>query len=273
MTENPAGDSGKPDRPHHDPDVSPPAADRRKWPTRKKVLVLVLAVTGLGLIAGGFWRYPRRAEAPQPASVTLLIGGNSAFVNNNVRVGYTVHQLRPDLARVTVQLDLGPVAVPRGAGAGITLDGTARMLDCSPECTSEGTLTTGIADVFFDNRGSATADFELLGQVGEITDGTTAEVTFPDVVVDGDADSTLYISYAIPSANYYDWSAYPPTDIGPKEADWEVPIQKGEALPKELDATNRAAQQRDSDFTLIAGILIGIGGSALVAAVQEAFHD
>jgi len=47
----------------------------------------------------------------------------------------------------------------------------------------------------------------------------------------------------------------------------------GNTISRIAVGTNHAAQQRDSDFTLIAGILFGIGGSALIAAFQEALHD
>jgi hypothetical protein len=127
--------------------------------------------------------------------------------------------------------------------------------------------------------GRATAVFLVKAHsFGDTTNGVTAEATFPELAVEplsGDpGQEWLFIEYRnIPSASSYDWSADPPQTLGTSRAGWQEPIVVGTTYSRIAIGTDHAAQQRDSDFTLIAGILFGIGGGALVAAIQEALSD
>jgi hypothetical protein len=132
------------------------------------------------------------------------------------------------------------------------------------------------------NRSDGTADafFDIKGSFGVAANGATAAVTFPEVDWNGTRPTEIDLSYPVPSAPSYDWSSYPATSLTNSTAVWTEPPTSLDVLrltattpSKVVTGVNHAAQQRDSNLTLLAGILFGIGGGALVAAVQEALHD
>lgn len=109
MAEIPAVKRTEPENPHHDPDRSPPAADKPARPRRRKFLAtIVLAVIGVALLSLGLGIYPRRAAVPATASPSVYVGSNSSYVINNVEtVSCMVDQVHPDLAKVTVDVSVG----------------------------------------------------------------------------------------------------------------------------------------------------------------------
>jgi hypothetical protein len=282
MADNPAVASAEPERPR-----SADTPRRSRW---KKVLaVTVLFVIGAALLALGFHIYPRLAEASAATFPSVSAYSKSSYVNSNIGgIYYAVEQVHPDLARVTVQVFVGGGRWPPGADLTIGLSVVASntghdVAACSPDCTVWGAgakeYSTGIADFkALPESGIATADFLVQEpDFGATADGVTAEATFPEVTVSGLASGpqAMSIQYynGIPSAPSYDWSSYPPQHLDSSGAQWVESIAKGTTVSRSVVGTDHAAQQRDSNFTLVAGILFGIGGSALIAAFQEWIHD
>jgi hypothetical protein len=274
--------------------ASPSAATRPTRSRRKKILVpVVLAVIGLGLFAAGWLMYPRRAEPPIPSSDSLEINGvgstraSAGYVDSHMGIiYYTVQQLHPDIARLIIDVILNGASVPHGAQVAIQLYRPAlTVLRCSPGCVPGNGSASALAR--FGSL-SLTATFNFVVKAhsyGVVANGATATAAFPQVIFTGTQQATMFLYYyGIPAANTYDWSANPPLHISKSLTEWDetlAPSPPGAQLPRSGEITNgrvatgidHAAQQQDSNFTLAAGILFGIGGGALVAAVQEALHD
>jgi hypothetical protein len=297
MTEKPTVESAEPESPPHGPQstpppaadgalsawtarvtANPPAVTTRRRPRWKKILVpVVLAVIGLALLLAGFLIYPRRAGFPAPVSDFVNISSKSSYVNAHMGlIYYTVDQVHPDVARVTIDVQMGS-HVPRGPRLSIQLDvlGAATVTHCSPSC-SEVDVAPAVLDTEpYFQYGTATAYFSLKARSLEVAaNGATAEVAFPGLYFTGTKPASLILSYDIPSGNSYDWSPNPPDFFSGSSAAWYDNVALGHETPS-LVATgiNHTAQTHDSTLTLVVGILFGIAGGALVAAVQEALHD
>jgi hypothetical protein len=297
MTDKPTIDGAEPESPRHSPESSPPpAADsaRSAWAARvtatppaatrparsprKLILVpVVLAVIGLALLLAGFLVYPRRAGLPAPVPGFVVISANSSYVNAHISLIYfTVDQVHPDVAVVTIEVDLWP-SMPPGARLDIQLDEVgATVTQCSPYC-SEKDVAPAVWDAkpYFQYR-SAMARFSLKAHsLGVAANGAAAEVAFPGLYFTGTQPTNLVLTYSIPSADSYDWSPYPPTSIlFGSQAVWYEPVIHGfQTVARIASGVNHAAETTDGTLTLVAGVLFGLGGGALVAAAQEALHD
>jgi hypothetical protein len=272
--------------------AEPSAATRPKRSRRKKILVpTVLAVIGAAMIVAGLWLYPRRPEVSAPAAPTVQIDGSSPYVNDHMEIiFYTVSQVRPGVARVEVEVQLrgppyvngGYTRVPHGAYAIISFLAGTKILDCSPGCPAGGTF--GMAYPQF-RRGPpiASASFDVRARSYEVAaNGATAAVGFPEVDYSGTRQAELNLEYQnFPTAGSYDWSSSPGETISKLLGlTWTETVSPtsgslifGVTSARVATGVNHAAQQRDSNLTLAVGVLFGVAGGALVAAVQEALHD
>jgi hypothetical protein len=283
MAEEPTVKSAEPESPPHDPEGNPPAAATRTRSRRKKILVpVVLAVIGLALLLAGFRMYPRRAEPPVPVAPDLSISGllsPSDYVNRHIgEIFIEVDQVHPDVARLIIQIQLTSVAnMPRGERASIELsDAGGAIMHCSPSCSGSGTAVPYVTP----SDGTATAYFLVKAHsFGVAANGVTAEAAFPQLTFAGTQPAVMRVVYQIPSASSYDWSSYPPFALTNSRGFWQEPVIPGHlfggglAVGRIATGINRVAEAHDSTLTLIAGVLFGLGGGALVAAAQEALHD
>ncbi len=308
MPEETTAQSEGPDSAPHSPQGNPPSADgsargaratrvRADAPAatgparsrRKKILVpTVLGAIGVAVIAVGLWMYPQRHEVSAPSVPTMSIFGSSPYVNDHMQIiYYTVWQDRPGVARVEVDVQLGGspyvnggYSVPRGARTTIEFTAGARILACSPNCSLTEGEGVGSTSPLFQHAGSlpptATAVFDVRARNYQVAaNGVTAAVGLPDLVFYGTSQAELELDYRnFPSADSYDWSSLPGEVIHKSDVFWsESVLPGGVTSARVVTGVNQAAQQQDSNFTLAAGVLFGIGGSALVAAAQEALHD
>jgi hypothetical protein len=177
-------------------------------------------------------------------------------------------------------------------GAGVT----SRVIRCWPGCSPVPTSTDGsiqgfaLATAYFNRRddqyseapiGGASASFDIKGgSFGVATNGATAAVTLPQVNYEGAHQASVIITYPV-SAKSYDWSSSP-AQATKTTGEWDEftgntgsLAQLREALTNTQVVTgvNHAAHAHDNLAIFVAGILFGVGGSALVAAFQEALHD
>jgi len=107
---------------------------------------------------------------------------------------------------------------------------------------------------------------------GAIYNGVTASVAIPEIYYHGGGTPTFLIIFAIPSASSYDWSSYPPFTVDQSSATWDEELNNGVTPARVAVGLNPAAQESKDRLTFIAGALLGLGGGALLSAVQEALH-
>jgi len=281
MTENPSGETPDPESLPHGSDGNPAPADTPARSSPKKLRsVIVLAVIGLALLWLGYHIYPRRADIQAAAAPDLGVQSESPALNDNIgSIFYTVDQVHPDLAKVTVGVLLGGGSWAPGSSLEIQLALTGQhIVHCSPDCTLvEGNYNEAANFKPLPQTGEAFATFLVrASSFGAPANGVTAEATVPGVGTTGLAAGPQYLwtRYEnFPSVSSYDWSPDPPQFLGNYDAVWGEPLEKVGTSSRIVVGTNHGAQQRDSNFTLFAGILFGIGGGALIAAVQEWLHD
>ena len=102
---------------------------------------------------------------------------------------------------------------------------------------------------------------------------TIDPINFLNTFLNTETEPLLTAYITIPSAKSYDWSAFAPIDLGTGLTTWQEQIANYGITPSRIVVgINHAAQSRHDTLVLVAGILFGIGGGALVAAVQEALH-
>jgi hypothetical protein len=207
----------------------------------------------------------------------------SDFVNRHIgEIFIEVDQVHPDVARLVIQIQLMSVAnMPHGERALIGIDNPGGgIMHCSPSCANNPGSSTAAPYVTLD--GTAAASFSVKAHsFGVAANGVTAEAAFPQLTFTGTQPAIMRVAYQIPSASSYDWSSYPPFALTNSRAVWQEPVvpNQGQLFGGSLTVSriatgiNHAAEAHDSTLTLIAGILFGLGGGALVAAVQEALHD
>jgi hypothetical protein len=278
MTEKPTVKGAEPESPPNSPehDPSPAVGARRRRSRSKKILVpTVLAALGLGLIVVAWFLYPRRAPVEVVTGAAVVIIGSSPYIDNHMGdIFYSVDPARPGVARVVVSVQLDGTDAPPGAYAQITLYSGAWILRCSPRC---GPGANSTASPRFQLSPQANAVFYVQSRNYEVAaNGATAAVGFPAVDSTATHPEHLVLQYNFPSAGSYDWSAFPGGDFSkPPAAFWAETVVPGygpsgaQASARVASAVNPAVQQHDSNLTLAVGILFGIGGGALVAAVQE----
>jgi hypothetical protein len=263
------------------PEDGPPSrTGTRERPGRKKVLApLVLAVLGLALLVAAFVLYPRTPEPAAPASTTLDIIAPSNYAASAIaEIDYTVDQVRPDVARLTISLVLD-IRAYRSVEAGLTVTPPAGtvFVGCPrshPECG--GTWGEKLS---FKFPGVATAHvFVKARSFGVNSDGITAAAAIPAISFAGSKGANLIAAYRIPSASSYDWSADPPSRLSGSGAVWDETVTPGtiysggDTPGRVASGINHAAQANDDTRIFVAGALLGLAGGALLSAVQEALH-
>lgn len=304
MTEKPNLKGAKPESQSHSPEGTPPPGAAAKRSRRKKILVpAVLTAIGMAVILFGLWMYPRRVEVVTPVSAQLQVSGSSNYVNSHMeQIDYTVEQVRPDVTLLYVQVLLDVLGidneVPRGSSVTISYSGAgggpgtgglgtgAPVLRCYPQCQYGGGFV--YVNPYFSRSGTtagaATASIYLAANsLGVAANGATASIAFPEIVFYGTRPALLNLDYLEPSVDSYDWSSsYPASWLTSSGGGWSeavVPAVSaalsgpGVTNGRVAIGINHSAQQQDSNFTLAAGILFGIGGGALIGAVQEALRD
>jgi hypothetical protein len=277
-------------QPHPDPPAGTGNGRPRNRLFRTKVVrPTVLALTGvaLGLIAYAI--YPSRTQLPVPTYTTLRLTSDVTIDT----VTYRVYQIHPSTAEVKISVLVSPntaLPAPRSQPPSLTVFLPIGMT-CHPKppCFngaggnngwSQQSLTFKLSTGpgFLPNSSStgvyAFADFTVRAKVFGVTyDGATASAAIPKLHYSGPGSPTLITQYQIASANKYDWSTLPPAFVSSSEAQW-LEQMNGNSVLFDVDAvgTNHIAETRDNDLTFLAGVLLGVGGGALVAAGQEALH-
>jgi hypothetical protein len=124
-----------------------------------------------------------------------------------------------------------------------------------------------------DNYGTATIPYDITAKdslLGFSGNGESAIAELPDVswLSNNQPGFSLTVTYNAPGARKYDRSLPPDAgdNIATDSVDWTLGPN---AQAMELTGNNHQAQAQDSTNTFIAGILLGVAGSAAVAVAQE----
>lgn len=268
-------------------EVPEPQAAAERHPTRpgrswwkKYRTPIVLAVISLVLFLVTAGLYPSTTQLPVPLSSTLALQATQPVAS----ITYEVDQVSPSVAemKITILLPVG-VAFPSAntPAVGLVVSppiGTSFTTCPAPACKSEShgisswKVLLGFSPLTSPNgtSGIAFADFYVRAHsFGGTYNDVNASVVAPAVIYHGSGTPTLLTQYNIPDAAKYDWSVFPLEFASSTFATWSEPITSGEISARVADGTDFANQGKDNYHTFLAGVILGLAGGALLAALQE----
>jgi hypothetical protein len=250
---------------------------------------------GATIFAASLFAYPRRAVLPTPVGGQLQIFSQTPYVNRHMGfINETVQQYSRGKykgeADVTIRVLLPALHpdMPPGANIQISLSQMPHIIRCAPSCNIThdklGDLATAVTSFSRHNTVAVIAAFAVKSSsFGVAANGATAAVALPRVYTTATRPEQLTLIIPVPSAASYDWSAYPPNDLTTTgDATWSEPIVPGDVPPvyggsvtpaRVVPGVNNAAQQSDSVKILFIGVVLGLGASAIIAAIQMALED
>jgi hypothetical protein len=256
------------------------------WKNILTPIILIPAVIGGGSLIGASVLYSPPGELVAPSFTTLEFTSTFAFRD----IHYVVSQVSPSIAEIDVAVGLNSLRPPAKAPAatlvmfpppGITFrtcpirfcafDRSQKQASWSQDLAFEPTRNFAGEG---DNVGAAFAAFFVrASNFGFASNGVTATAAIPQVFYTGPGSPLLVTQYAnAPLASSYDWSGFPTVFANATEAFWDEPITGGAAPGKVAVGINQSNQTRDFNKTFFAGALLGLGGAAILSAVQEALH-
>ncbi len=245
----------------------------------------------MALLVGAISLYTPPTDVPAPPYATIEL--DTAFPVQFIF--YTVRQLSPTIAQVTMQVALYKTAAPPSkapaAGIGLILPPDALFRTCPRlYCSRTFDRYEWRQALQFSpfNYGRAPALetafvnlFVRAHSFGQASNGATAAAAMPNIRIGNfpttpslatQYTSTLLTRYYIPSANSYDWAAFPPSDSNGALARWSEQFSSGQLDARTAVGINLGKQSADFNKTFFAGALLGLAGAALLSAIQEALH-
>jgi len=264
------------------PESTAPLSRKRERSWWQKMLIpLVLAVAGLAMLLAGWLIYPSGAGNPAPGYSELIL--QSAVPVNYI--GYLVNRVSAGTASMSVSVVLlQTTAVPtRAAKLQVWLPigdtfahchgGGCRVLSSGQQETSYWTQWL----TFRPSRSGSSATVNFTARApdfGATFDGVDASAAIPEVRYSGATRvlPVLDAGYPIRSASQYDWSSFEPEDATSHSAVWQEDLTIGDTPSRVAVGINHAGQAHNDILSLIAGTLLGLGGAALLSAVQETLH-
>lgn len=203
-------------------------------------------------------------------------------------IQYSVYQVSSGTAEMEVMVELPPGAAvppPNATVARLVVFppiGTTFTTCRPPACKSEApdSISSWNVPLVFKGisgpngvTGTAFADFYVHAHsFGEIYNDVTALTAVPEVIYNGSGSPTFETQYQIPHASSYDWSAFPVQFANSTFATWTEQVTGGQLAGRDAEGIDYANQSKDSYDTFLAGVILGLVGGALIAAIQEAFH-
>lgn len=264
-----------------------PSAGKR--PTWKRILApLVLGVLGLVVLLWAVLLLPSiPPEYPVPPYTQLQV--YSTFPISVIE--YTVSQVSPAVAEMTIMVGLypgqaHPPADTKPAQLDVNPPNGIPFRNCPASVCQAGppdgfaTWTEPLAFTsYYNSIKTATAHlFVKASNFGVTSNGLVASAAIPDVTYGGPAGPSgseipqFLAWYHLPSATSYDWSSYPTVKTGTSYAAWQEQLINGDTAGRAAVGINHVGQANDDTKTLIAGILFGLAGGAILSAVQELLH-
>lgn len=224
---------------------------------------------------------------PLPAYPSVSIYTNAAIY----QVRYSVIQVSP--ATAVLQIMVEQKTGIAGGASGTPITPTVRVTlplgftfqDCHPYPCHNDPATYGSSwyEPLNFRPAWATADFRVsTSSFGVNFDDVNAYAAIPEIDYQyrfGLTTPTLFAQYQIASAASYDWSAFPAASVTSTTAQWHEPIVESTAAGAYGITAGRIAsgvdhprEALDQDLTFLAGALLGLGGGAVLSAIQEALH-
>lgn len=285
-----------PPQPQEEPPLSspttdtspPPGADAESRSPRfmpagvSRILRRYLLPIGLALLAAGsgvgvIILLPDRSPISTPLSPTLYVDAGSGDVGV---IRYSVVSSGHNRWAVTISMEDDVDAGQTTVGVQLVLLPGSRFLDCVTACSNDGAsgATYHPSLVLLQKRMvSRTVDVSSK-PFGYATNGLDASVALPELLYTGHVQPSFYVHAAIRNAQNYGWTGVAPEFLSPTGAQWlelsaSAPITSNavqqEVAPNNATGVNPAAQDDDNRLTFLAGALLGVGGGALIAALQE----
>lgn len=108
---------------------------------------------------------------------------------------------------------------------------------------------------------------------GVTFNGVIAAAAIPQVYFKNSSGAPpVFIQYNIPLASSYDWATFPTEFANGTLAVWYEDVSGGTLDGRAAVGINNSNEAKDNTKTFIAGALLGLGGAALLSAIQEALH-
>jgi hypothetical protein len=271
------------------------------------VLFVIFVLTS----GAAFLLYPSRAPVSRPAPITLSIttyGGNQiqAFVNVSQTPGPGANMFTISVIVIGNGAKPGRFGLP---GVGMTADllhlpRSTKISSCYPDhaCLVDSLPTekfvTEATDVHQTGANwNSIADFSLtLPHFAWSTNGLNVQAMLPAVAITRDlppsasaaarsadpgtaapGNTSVTVSYELPRGDSYDWTGGPApysftAQSGHAGVTWLEPLS-ALSVPALATGTSESEVNLDNLRTFLAGALVGIGGGALVGAIQELTHQ
>jgi hypothetical protein len=252
----------------------------RAW--RKYLASAILLVVGLALLASAWLAYPApETGIPIPASPSVSITINQPIYSITYSVVRAARSALVDL-RITVTVfsgggPPGPLPLfPPMVEVALPLGVMFRDYKLPPN----GYIPAEQKPLDFGSGTTSTVDFPLnTRSFGSDSNGVDAYAAIPDVSYQltgshGPVPPIFFATYRIPSPTSYDWSQFPPEAYKGSAITWKEVITStsGDTAGHVVLGIDRARQSSDATWTFIAGALLGLGGGAILSAVQEFLH-
>jgi hypothetical protein len=261
----------------------PPESADGEVPAWKKYLAsAILLALGLVLLASAWLAYPTpETGIPIPASPSVSITINRPIYLINYSVVQAVRSALVDL-RITVTVFSGgqppgpePLFPPM---VEVALPPGVMFQDF--HLPPNGYMPAESKPLDFGSGTTSTVVFPLdTGSFGSDSNGVNAYAAIPDVSYQQTgarafAPPIFFATYRIPSPTSYDWSQFPPEAYGTSLITWKELLTEtsGDTAGRVVLGLDRARQSSDTTWTFVAGALLGLGGGAILAAVQEFLH-
>ena len=245
---------------------------------RKLSIPIALFVIGCALCAWAYLVKPSRGDVITPATAYVLI--SSPIKLTNIR--YTIMESRTSYYSVDIIGETHKYFKKRAkATVYVAFSNTTTFV---PHCADtvncqahvllpDGVIEPGISTELDVNNWNFEFDFTIKSPEFAFSyNGVEALALLPHVEYQGPGSPIVNVLYDVPDGSNYDWSSLPPA-VNPLGLEWDEPLaffNQGSA--SEMSGTNHVNGDRDDSLTFLAGALVGVGGAALIGALQEALH-
>jgi hypothetical protein len=257
--------------------------------TRFRWFGLLLA-GGLGLLAVAYFAvYPRPETAiPVPPSPSLVIYTSGpvsqiTYVVTNDPLGEPEMQITVSSGEKLVGSQVVPLPIPtQGSSLEVTLPPGLAFRDCGSACVKYAGEVAWVKPLNFQTvTGKATDVFPIeTADFGVDVSSVYAYAAIPEVSFmslpsqqnPAEGEKTLppalSAEYRIPTVGRYDWSSGPVPTVRGSVATWQEILATGETPGQTAVGVNHGQQVHDADFTFLAGFLLGLAGSVVLAGFQ-----
>lgn len=264
-------------RPYSDSGVRTGSASRQSQLNRKLFIPLVFAFIGGIFCWGAVYLFPSRPDVVTPASFIVTIQSRVGLYSLSLDIG------RTESSKTII--DIGMVE-NKNAAVRITIESDIPFACRYPTCRYQMPIMGSfgrpvypyhayLEERNFDDYGRSSG-LEVAvndSNFGFASNGITALAMIPDFDYQAPGSTVVTSTYNIPRAASYDWSTFPSWSVTSNSVTWSKGLAHNKLeQSQEVIGTNRSNQQRDDRDTFLSGAFVGVGGAALIGALQEGLH-